>query len=60
MIVLAGDVGGAGPFITAFRNKGRMSELLGRVPAHVIMNPNGGLLGAGAGGTGRAYSRGGR
>jgi glucokinase len=38
----------SGPFITAFRNKGRMSQLLSRVPVHVIMNPNGGLLGAAA------------
>jgi len=37
-----------GPFLTAFRAKGRMSELLSRIPVHVIMNPNVGLLGAAA------------
>lgn len=37
-----------GPFLTAFRNKGRMSELLSRIPVHVIMNPNVALLGAAA------------
>jgi glucokinase len=37
-----------GPFLTAFRDKGRMSELLSRIPVHVIMNPNVGLLGAAA------------
>ncbi len=38
----------SGPFLTAFRDKGRMSELLSRVPVHVIVNPNVGLLGAAA------------
>jgi glucokinase len=37
-----------GPFLTAFRDKGRMSELLSRIPVHVIVNPNVGLLGAAA------------
>jgi glucokinase len=37
-----------GPFLTAFRNKGRMTELLSRMPVHVIMNPNVALLGAAA------------
>jgi glucokinase len=37
-----------GPFLTAFRNKGRMSELLSRIPVHVIMNPNVAVLGAAA------------
>ncbi len=37
-----------GRFLTAFRDKGRMSELLSRIPVHVIMNPNVGLLGAAA------------
>ena len=37
-----------GPFLTAFRDKGRMSDLLSRIPVHVIMNPNVGLLGAAA------------
>jgi glucokinase len=30
------------------RDKGRMVELLSRIPVHVIMNPNVGLLGAAA------------
>jgi glucokinase len=38
----------SGPFLTAFRDKGRMSELLSRIPVYVIMNPNVGLLGAAA------------
>ena len=37
-----------GPFLEAFRDKGRMSELLGRTPVHVIVNPDVGLLGAAA------------
>jgi glucokinase len=37
-----------GPFISAFRDKDRMSDLLSRIPVHVIMNPNAGLLGAAA------------
>ena len=35
-----------GPFMQAFRNKGRMSDLLARVPVHVILNPKVALLGA--------------
>jgi glucokinase len=38
----------SGPFLAAFRDKDRMSELLSRIPVHVIMNPNVGLLGAAA------------
>jgi glucokinase len=38
----------SGPFLSAFRDKGRMSELLSRIPVHVIMNPDVGLLGAAA------------
>lgn len=38
----------SGPFLGAFKNKGRMSELLSRVPVHVIMNPRAALLGAAA------------
>jgi glucokinase len=38
----------AGPFLTSFRSKGRLSGVLTRVPVHVIMNPNVGLLGAAA------------
>jgi glucokinase len=35
-----------GPFMQAFRNKGRMSDLLVRFPVHVILNPKVALLGA--------------
>jgi glucokinase len=38
----------SGPFLTAFRDKGRLSGLLSRIPVHVIMNPNVALLGAAA------------
>jgi len=38
----------AGPFLDAFGDKGRLSDLLSRVPVHVIMNPSVGLLGAAA------------
>jgi glucokinase len=38
----------SGPFMAAFRNKGRLSELLARMPVHVILNPSVGLLGAAA------------
>ena len=38
----------SGAFLTAFRDKGRMSALLSRIPIHVIMNPHVGLLGAAA------------
>jgi glucokinase len=38
----------SGPFLTAFREKGRLSELLSRIPVHVITNPSVGLLGAAA------------
>ena len=38
----------SGPFLTAFRDKGRMSELLSRIPVYVIMNAKVGLLGAAA------------
>jgi glucokinase len=38
----------SGPFLAAFRDKGRMSELLSRIPVHVILNPNVALLGAAA------------
>ena len=33
-------------FLEAFRHKGRMSDLLARVPVHVILNPKIALLGA--------------
>jgi glucokinase len=35
-----------GRFLEAFRNKGRMRGLLERIPVHVILNPDVGLLGA--------------
>ncbi len=35
-----------GTFMTAFRNKGRLAELMGRIPVHVVVNPDLGLLGA--------------
>jgi glucokinase len=37
-----------GEFLSAFRDKGRMSDLVSRMPVHVIMNPYVGLLGAAA------------
>jgi glucokinase len=38
----------SGPFMEAFRNKGRLSELLARVPVYIVMNSNAALLGAAA------------
>lgn len=35
-----------GRFLEAFRSKGRMGGLLERIPVHVILNPDVGLLGA--------------
>jgi glucokinase len=35
-----------GLFMETFRRKGRMSDLLGRMPVHVILNPKVALLGA--------------
>lgn len=35
-----------GEFLPAFRDKGRMSELVSRIPVHVITSPHVGLLGA--------------
>jgi glucokinase len=35
-----------GPFMSSFRDKGRLSALVARVPVHVITNTNVGLLGA--------------
>ena len=37
-----------GEFLAAFRDKGRLSELVSRIPVHVITNPYVGLLGAAA------------
>lgn len=39
---------GAGGFLRAFRDKGRMSDFLTQVPVYVITNPQVGLLGAAA------------
>jgi glucokinase len=38
----------SGPFLAAFRNKGRLSPLLARIPVHVILNPSVAMLGAAA------------
>jgi glucokinase len=35
-----------GPFLTAFRRKGRMADLLFRIPVHVILEPRAALIGA--------------
>ncbi|HEX6537466.1 MAG TPA: glucokinase [Gemmatimonadaceae bacterium] len=35
-----------GTFIAAFRAKGRLADLLERIPVHVVMNPSIGLFGA--------------
>jgi glucokinase len=35
-----------GTFLRAFRNKGRLAELMNRIPVHVIVSPDVGLLGA--------------
>lgn len=35
-----------GPFMKFFRDKGRFSEMMGRVPVNVIFNPKSGLYGA--------------
>ncbi|MGD1147483.1 MAG: glucokinase [Thermoanaerobaculaceae bacterium] len=35
-----------GGFMAAFRNKGRMSELVSRIPVKVVLDPAAGLLGA--------------
>lgn len=39
---------GDGTFVTAFNAKGRLAGLLAKIPVHVIVNPNAGLLGAAA------------
>ncbi len=41
-------------FMQAFRRKGRLADVLDRVPVHVILNPKVGLLGAAVYGLGRA------
>ncbi len=35
-----------GAFVAAFRSKGRMSELMARIPVRVVLDPSAGLLGA--------------
>jgi glucokinase len=39
---------GDGTFVSAFNDKGRLADLLAKIPVHVIVNPNVGLLGAAA------------
>lgn len=36
----------SGPFMQAFTRKGRMSELMKKIPVHVILNPRAALVGA--------------
>ncbi|HIK46403.1 MAG TPA: glucokinase [Leptolyngbyaceae cyanobacterium M65_K2018_010] len=36
----------AGPFMDAFSHKGRVSSLLDKVPVHIVLNPQVGLIGA--------------
>jgi glucokinase len=36
----------SGPFMSFFRDKGRFSEMIGRIPVHVIYNPKTALYGA--------------
>ena len=35
-----------GPFLAAFRDKGRLGDMLTKIPVHVVMNTNVGLIGA--------------
>jgi glucokinase len=35
-----------GAFMTAFRSKGRLSDVVSRIPINVILNPHVGLIGA--------------
>ena len=35
-----------GPFLAAFRDKGRLGDMLSKIPVHVVMNTNVGLIGA--------------
>jgi glucokinase len=35
-----------GTFMTAFRNKGRLTDVLARIPVNIIVNPHAGLIGA--------------
>jgi glucokinase len=45
-------------FMTAFQRKGRLAPLLARIPVHVILNPDAGLLGAAAYGLATRLSHG--
>jgi len=52
-VVLAGGIAprimpalAAGPFVNAFRDKGRLSSLMETIPVHVALNPKTALLGA--------------
>lgn len=49
---------GDGPFIDAFRAKGRLAPLMERIPVHVIVAPDVGLVGAAAAFGARAGPRG--
>ena len=44
---------GRGPFLEAFLRKGRFSQLMERIPVHVILNPKAALLGAASCGLGK-------
>jgi glucokinase len=35
-----------GPFLEAFRSKGRLSEMMARIPVYIILNPRTALIGA--------------
>jgi glucokinase len=45
-----------GGFMRAFRSKGRLSELMARIPVHVIVHPQAALLGAAAAGLAEAVA----
>ncbi len=52
-LYIAGGIAGkiipllkSGTFMEAFKNKGRMTPLLEKVPVHIILNPQVGLIGA--------------
>ena len=52
-LYIAGGIAGkiipllkSGSFMEAFKNKGRMTPLLEKVPVHIILNPQVGLIGA--------------
>jgi glucokinase len=52
-VVVAGGIAprimpalGAGPFVSAFRDKGRLSALMETIPVLVALNPKTALLGA--------------